>query len=273
MRNAIILSLFLAGTFTGCRSLELPGHWRDHEISIDGKNTDWEYVTTLDDKQTYVGTMNDGEFLFVVLTTWNRSYQQQILRQGLTVWINKEASENTVFGIHYPLGIGAGIKRPGADMRDNDRNLEEGAQKIAVSMNELELCGPGQDERHRMTMAETAGIEARMHAASESLIFELKVPLQESAAHPFGIGTKPGSQIALGFEVVRPKKAADPVEGVSDEGPMQDPDRSGIGERSGMGPRGGGRGRRSGGDRGSTLQADALKVWTKVTLAVPPQTK
>ena len=274
MRYSLFCCVLFAGVFAGCRSFELPGHWRDHEVVIDGKNSDWEFVTTLDDKQTYIGTMNDGTFLYVVLTTWNRNYQQQIIRDGLIVWLDKDAEEKNDFGIHYPLGVGGAMKRPGGGSRRDDRGTEGDTPGILMSMNELEICGPGKDERHRMTMAEAAGIEARMHSGNESLIYELKVPLKESGGFPFAIGTKPGSQISVGFEIPYLKKTVAPAEGVSDDGSSADGgfgEHTGVGSRAGGGGRGGGRRQGGGGMRGEQQSSSPLNLWAKLTLAMPKQ--
>src|SRR5262249_44031484 len=126
--------------------------------------------------------------------------------------------------------------------------------------NELEILGPRDLDRRRMTMGESGGIEVRSRRTNNVLVYEMKIPLSDNGAHPFAIGTTPGAVIGVGVEAGRNPGRMGPREESGDEG-----DRLGGGYGGG-----GGRGGR-GGDRGgagrSGEQREGFKLWAKVRLA------
>jgi uncharacterized membrane protein YgcG len=263
--QTILLNLFLMSLFflVGCGTIDLKSRWRDREITIDGKNTEWRYLNVLDDKETSVGVSNDNDFLYLILITTNRGVHNQVARRGLTLWFDSDGGKDEKFGIHYPIGFG-GI-RSAQDSRPESDNEGQNLRK-ENSTDELEIIGPKKEDRHRMTLAETGGIEARFTTSNDVLVYEMKVPLLENSTHPFAIGTKSGARIGVGAVTLADRVPERPVEGFGESGGERG---EGAGERSGSGTGGrGGGGRRSGGGRkGSSSQAEPFTMWAKVQLA------
>ena len=131
--------------------------------------------------------------------------------------------------------------------------------------NELEIEGPGKDDHHRMTLAESGGVEAQFRTSNDILVYELKVPLSDNGSHPFAIGTKAGTLIGVGIETSTALNPALRSESVGEGGGGER--GGGMGEGGGggrgrRGGRGGGGGRSSSGDQG-----EPFKMWAKVQLA------
>lgn len=255
-------SLFLIGIFclTGCGTIDLKSHWRDRDIIIDGKNTEWRYLNVLDDKETSVGVLNDNDFIYLIFISTNHDVRSQVVRRGLTIWFDSDGGKDEKFGVHYPLGFG-GI-RPAQDGRPESDSEEQTVRKNN-STDELEIIGPKKEDRHRMTLAETGGIEARFTTSNGVLVYEMKVPLLENSTHPFAVGAKSGVKIGVG--VLTDRSPERPAGGFEEGGGERG---EGSGGRSGaaMGGRGGGR-RGGGGRKGTSGQAEAFTMWSKVQLA------
>lgn len=252
-RYIILLTLFF---LAGCGTIDIKSRWRDRDVVIDGKNTEWRYLTVLDDKETSVGALNDGNFVYLILITSNRDLHNQVMRRGLTFWFDHDGGTDKKFGVHYPIGLG-GFRASQEGRPDGEDQAQDMRKENSVE--ELEIYGPKEDDRHRMTMAETGGIEARFRTVNDVLVYELKVPLADNGSHPFAIG--PGTLIGVGIETLTDRSPEKPQEEFA----------GGTGERGGrpMGGRGGGGRRGGGGGRsGTSGRSEPFKMWAKVQLAV-----
>ena len=206
-----ILFVVLCCGIPGCgSSSQITSRWRDREITIDGLNTEWhDSLTALDDKGTSVGVFNDSEYVYIGIVTTREDLRNQIMRGGLTLWFDRDGNSDKKFGIHYPLGFigrndeppgGRGGEASGEGDRDSlGEGLGNARRSPMEASNDLEILGPKDEDRHRMTIAEAGGIDARFHVSHDSLVYEMKVPL-DNGVHPFGIGTKYGALIGIGAE-------------------------------------------------------------------------
>jgi hypothetical protein len=105
--NLVLWSLLLlANSLAGCNDIELASKWRDREISIDGDQADWSGILRfLEDEQTSVGVVNDGDFLYLCLVSSSQGPVMQTVRSGFTVWFDREGGKKKNFGIKFPLGM------------------------------------------------------------------------------------------------------------------------------------------------------------------------
>jgi len=282
LHNVAVSMFWLVPSFlcliAGCKTLEFASRWKNKDVVIDGKNTEWkDSLYALDEHETSMGLLNDDHFLYIGLITVNRDYQRQIMRSGLTVWFDRNGGEGKKFGIHYPLGPGGPGSQQGRKENTGDEGSsgEAGGDRPAESqmdnprplVDELEVYGPGDGEHHRMTTAETGGIDVRVGITNGVLVYELKVPLADNGSTAFAIGTKPGMQIGVGVESSNGRGAAS--QGNSEGGEGRGGGMGG-GRGGGMGGRGGGGGRRGGGSGGGSRaggQTEPLQIWAKVQLA------
>ena len=138
---------------------------------------------------------------------------------------------------------------------------------------EMEICGPLETDRHRMTIAESSGIEAKLSTAEGNFVYEMKIPLAESRTHPFAIGTKAAT--TLGIELESSNKR--PTERRSEVSESEGRESRGGGMRGGGGMPGGGAGGypAGGGYQGTHERvpgaSDAVKYRFILHLAGSPQ--
>jgi hypothetical protein len=203
----------------------------------------------------------------------DRQMQMQMMASGFTVWFDPEGGKNKAFGIHFPLGTRGqppptGIE--GGDNRQDPQRLMEQTQR------ELEILGPGKEDRERIPLMQVQGINVKIGNDQGFLVYELRVPLRKSADHPYAIGIGNNKAIGIGFETTEPnlEKMKEQMGGSPGGGGMP-PGGGGIGGPpggGGMPPGGGGMGGPPGGGRPGMgplggEQAQSLKLWTRVVLA------
>jgi hypothetical protein len=264
-----------AGVFAGKRQ-QIESQWRDRDVVIDGNNGEWAGpLRPVEENHPIISAaMNDGQFLYVVLSTSDAASRRQILRQGLIVWFDPSGGEKKHFGVKFPVGVlpeegrGRGGYRRGAERPPSDSGSGDTAPADQTEpTNRLEVYGPQKDDVHSFVTDMAPGIAVKVGQVEGYLVYELKVPLARNAETPYAIETKPGALIGFGLET--PKIERPPSEG---RGGGMGGMGGGMGGRGGggMGGRGGGGmgGRRGGGgDRNQSEQAKPLKSWATLQLA------
>jgi hypothetical protein len=289
----LLMSFVLIFLSVACGATELSSTWKDRDIVIDGKSGDWlDALYYFENDDVSVGFFNDSEYLYICLLAEDYSIQRQVVMQGFTLWLDPTGGEEKTFGIKFPLGMMAmdedrlpgemGGERP-------DRDRMEGTQRerpdpdmirkaFEKTLDELEILGPGKDERKRILVHEAEGLEISVRNETGLLTYELRVPLESLGGNSYAIGTTAGALIGVGLEVPKP-----------DMGEMRHMMKGGGG--GGMPPGGGrpgdmppggeqpgGRGGGMGGGRGGMgmrgggrpQMPDGLKIWAKLQLASNP---
>ncbi|MDD5567720.1 MAG: hypothetical protein PHY88_00705 [Candidatus Omnitrophica bacterium] len=119
----LFLLIFFSGCFlfSGCGKLDLYSSWRDREIIIDGKYTDWGSSSTYyyEKTRTVLNLANDSDYMYICLISRNREVEVQIMESGLFVWFDPGAKKEKTFGIRFPVGL----KRAGVSLQDKDRDI------------------------------------------------------------------------------------------------------------------------------------------------------
>lgn len=287
-RHLSLLQIILLAAFTitilfitGCGStMHLPSHWNNQKIVVDGNKNDWDVTYLIDDNKLVIGFLNDSSFVYLLLATNDRPLAMTLMR-GITVWFDPKGGTDKTFGIRYPLG---GMFARGARTAEGQESEPSPSiDMFSAGATELEMLGPGKDDRHRMQVMETGGIQAKVSLTGNSFVYEMRVPYSES--YPFSIKTKPGSVIGLGLETAQGRMAGKGQsrgggneggegirgggegEGMGGEG--EGVEGGGEGGYSGGGMRGGGRGGRGGrggSGRGGSQASEQLDLWMKVPL-------
>jgi len=241
-RFSIATFIFLSMAGVGCGGLEVRSVWTSQQMTIDGAAAEWPDSAWTEKEGVRFGIMNDENNIYVVLETPKQNLRRQIMIRGLTVWFDPLAREKQSIGIHYPIGgLGAGGRRMG-----------EGDPRAGMTsaLAEFEYISPLEQIPLRVSIVAGQGVEVRVNNSQESLVYELKVPLQASSGHPYSIESRPGAKISVGIE----------ISGFERGGPSAD-----------AGAPTGGRGRRgsTGADprAGATTSMEPVSVWAAVHLA------
>jgi len=244
----LIIAVFICGSLSGCKLPELYSDWRDRDIVIDGKYSDWPDTQTyyIEKENVIINLTNNKEYLYLCLITMNRELEIKIMESGFVVWFDQDGGMKRVFGIAFPVGL----KNMGMSLNEEKRSMEsdwedqqdigglidrdkerqrskeftkhletmEGLQdKLGLMIGSFDM--KGKRKKHRpdldkkeiapkdrpkvLTLDETAlfGIEAKVGRQNNYFVYELKVPLVKTPAHPYAIGAKPGQPISMGLEV------------------------------------------------------------------------
>ena len=251
---------FMLGTAAACgafqrfsalsRVPELP-------VVIDGKIYDWRgKLYVIEDVPVAFGFLNDKENLYVCLLAEDAETRTQILRRGLTVWIDPRGGRAKTLGIKFPIGQTPGQRAPAGEKAEAGTGVAPEGR-----MNELEIIRSDERTSQRMSLDQARGIEVTAVPSASQLVYELKIPLLATGEGAIAVGAEPGKTIGVGFEMGKFQESPRPGGRGGGGGGM-------TGGMGGMGGRGrGGMGGGMGGyGRGPVLPED-LKLWAIVKLS------
>ncbi len=271
---------------------KIPGTWQSEPIVIDGSNKDWPspYPEYDDKAQLGYAVSNDKDNLYITVETGDPATQLKILRNGLTVWIDKAGERNEETAINYPIPVATAEKtgrddeRPspgqwqGGGLEKKRIELEDRVKMEISNAREFSLQGfKGCNMQFQLSEKDTCGIIVRMTLdADNELVWEAAVPFK--AFYPKREVDKrdKGKPISICFETVGLKRPAGQSRSGSSHGGGM---RPGIGVGGmGMGMRMGGGGmsgtgnRQGGQNNENNIMEPAYKstaTWKKTGIAFP----
>jgi hypothetical protein len=144
-------------------------------------------------------------------------------------------------GIRFPIGM---EDVDPVMMREMMRNQDGGRLRDLPQsrLNEIEILGPGDDDRRREFISDLEGLEIKLEKSLDLLVYEIKVPLSQSDRYTFSVAANPGDFLGIGLETTKMN-----MESRQEQ----------RGETGGPG----------GGGRGGMQVPEQLKIWAKVQLA------
>jgi hypothetical protein len=258
-----------------CVRYEVDSRWPDRVITIDGSDADWENARVYVEKANIsFGVLNDSEFLYVSMASTDRRIAAQIMRRGLTVWLDPKGGQNKTFGIHFPLGSQGRDEGPGGVAGEGFKTeFDPSAMMAPEGMTDLEILGPDKKDAVRMPIQEAVGIQVKASLDSGRIVYELKVPLGRSDKTPHAIGTGSGKNVTVGLETPafnggkgrgRAAWRSGSADGEMPQAGGTQEGEPGLG--GGRGPGMGGPGMEPGGGRGFSVP-EPLRFWVLVHLA------
>jgi len=265
------VGLLGAAACASARIYQAESLWPKNPILIDGKSDDWRgALAFVGEGELSLGFYNDGDNLYLCLLIPDEMTRRQIMRRGLTIWVDPQGGQAKTLGIRYPAGPpeGAFSGEPPENPDDADatggrsgrgwsRRGEQEEPPSEDALNEVAILRTGQKEPERVKLDQVHGLELKMEEGSGLLVYEAKIPLLGDGRSTFAIGAKPGSTIGIGFETPQIKMSGRGMPGM---GPGGMPGGGGFGGW-------GGRGRFGGRGMGNFNLPKPLKVWTSVKLA------
>jgi hypothetical protein len=244
----VLISIVMAG----CSSTaELSSSWNNNKIVVDGNADDWGgHFFYLKDSHVSLGIRNDQDFLYLCLMSSEGQFRRQIIGLGLTVWLEPQGGKR--WGIHYPV-VFVSQRRWSPSNGEEMEGETDTALVFGQSLQNLEILGPGDEDRQQFSALETPGISVKVGNSQGSAVYELRVPLRTSSEHPYAVGAAVGSDVKLALETG--KFQAENRRGGMTEGGRG----AGGGRGRGGGWRGGGGGRRTpNGERPEPLDFSAV---------------
>jgi len=281
--------LFFLATAAAHAAPTITSQWRgDREIVIDASADEWpETWTHLKKAKMDVGVINDSAYLYLCLVSENAATRSQVLRQGLTLWLDARGGKEQDFGVHYPLGMRAALGRGGGGGRNRSTGRPDGERRremIREALSTLEImANQGLDRIPIKIDDPSSGLEVaiQLEPGSKRMVYELKLPLQPSDSEPHGLAVEFPATLGFGLDSPasqRPQRAARGGRGGSSGGGGGGRGGGFGGQRGGGagGGRGGGfGGGGSGGSRGARggggqSEMRPLDLWTQIQLAAKP---
>ena len=135
--------IIISFSLMGCNDIKINSKWKTQEITIDGKNTEWQSGHYIKDANVVVNVYNDEEYLYLALLSSDRQMPMKVMGGGLTVWFDPDGEGGKKLGIHYPLGMG-NMEMPSSNMNpsDNDDRNNRKLKDMDISLfNEYEVLG------------------------------------------------------------------------------------------------------------------------------------
>ncbi|MDZ7288401.1 MAG: hypothetical protein ONB44_00525 [candidate division KSB1 bacterium] len=265
---ALLFNLGLPGLWEAAfadEKKDVASGWCSTEIKVDGSEVEWtEAITYLEKEKLGFGIKNDSTALYLCLK-FDREIQRQAMMYGFTIWFDPSGKNKKAFGIRFPIGM---MNYDDESMLDPMLPVEDGGgrqRQFAEMLREVEVLGPGKDDRNRFSSAGSFNILAAASESPSELVCELKIPLQSAPGRPYAIGAELGQTLSVGFEM-----------GEWNRDKMRERMRRAGGVRppggfppGSMPPGGGmrGGGRPGGGPPGETRMPKAFKIWLRVNLA------
>lgn len=280
MNLAAVTTLLIAFGLTACgRGLTIDSPWLDRTIVIDGADSDWNDLKLyVESWPVDIGVANDADYLYLTLSTADRSLQRQAVVRGFEVWIDPGGGKRRILGVRYPEGMFATQRRefssgidPSTRMRspnpwrvreELDRlggpeQLQKAFERMLLSQQPV-LLGKGGKELQDLSMAGDEDVQVAVTYTHGRLVYEARFPLRGQYPLP-QLPAKEGKDLGVGFLTREMERSSDLGRSFRGAG-------LGNGYRTGRYGGVGGYPRRPSGPV-PTPAADPVEKWTKIRLS------
>ena len=211
----------------GCGPVRLDSRWLDRQIVVDGDDDEWQDAKLyVEDWPIDVGVLNDGEYLYLCMTTADRNLQREVLMRGLELWMDPKGGRRKAVGIRFPQGMaergqegeepggfgrgrggmrgppgrGRNMLDPSEDERQLDPERFMAAMKRLGVSGELVLLESEDDEGRRKLVSRDDPLQIRVAYDRGRLVYEARIPLT-NAEHPLSLlQVSAGDRVGVGFK-------------------------------------------------------------------------
>ena len=201
MRSLKILTLILMVTMLTSCGKEIKSVWNNSEITIDGKNTEWDNFPLEYDEglQIIYGVINNDNVMNFVVAFSDVQLARKFNRQGVILWINGQNDDEKVIGIAYkdtsrPRMPGRMGEMPNSgEMPDMNGGPGMGGMQGGFDRNKMnepvKLSGTFtmayDDTVSNINIAEMQGWKAAANYDDGLYCFEFEVPLKKNGNNPY----------------------------------------------------------------------------------------
>ncbi len=182
--------------------------WRSSTIDVDGALADWNRLEPVR-HGPLVAAQNDQDALYLVVASDDATVRRQ-LATGLIVWMDASDRRAQTFGLRLDGPAPPPLPTPAAAGDPSDLPPSGSRTKRDA----FDLLGPAKHQRRLVEQAGERGLALASGIDGQSVVFELKVPLDRTAATPYAVGARPGTTIALGLETPAEPKRRDRDDGL-----------------------------------------------------------
>ena len=180
--------------------------WVKNPVTVDGQNKEWIGSLTLFEKEDIaLGVKRDEDFLYLGVLFSGETILQQVLTQGLIVWLDPEGGKEKKLGVKFPLTTMEIESFP------DSRNHTPGDSPQMKPANEEGMSQPShfiflvaeEDDETMLEYLQPEAMEVQAAQLAHTLFYELKIPLNRDKDHPVGIGIRSNKKLSIGLEAPR----------------------------------------------------------------------
>lgn len=154
-------------------------------LVIDGHLHEWgdslKYYNS--DKQIGYAVANDPENIYFAVRIGEKSQQERVLANGLTVSINTKGKKKDAYSITFPVGSGNGMTPPPAQPKNDGDSQQDDHEEMMkarlTSLRNIKVTGFKDVESDIITTSNTYGFRTAMTYDDQGyLLYELAVPIK-----------------------------------------------------------------------------------------------
>lgn len=193
------LLILMAGT--ACYRFELGSIWAEEPITIDGDDSEWTLPRrVLEGEQGVIGFMNDDTYLYISFRTSSRARIQEIVTQGLTLWIDPKGGTSKRIGFRYPIGSKPlGISPWDYDPRPRTTGYQAFLEQLLLLQPGIEILGSRKGDVAVVPLDNQVGLQLKVQLTKDLFVYEMRVPYGRRSSLPRPIGAAPGQKIGIGI--------------------------------------------------------------------------
>ena len=193
--------LLILITGSACYRFELGSIWADEPVFIDGDDSEWTLPRrVLEGDQGVVGFMNDDTYLYISYRTTSQPRIQQIVTQGLTIWIDPKGGTDKRIGFRYPIGSKLlGISPWDFDPRPRTTGYQAFLEQLLLLQPGIEILGKRKEDVALIPLENQVGLQLRVQWTKDLFVYELRIPYGKRSNLPHPVGAAPGRKIGIGI--------------------------------------------------------------------------
>jgi len=176
-------------------------------VLVDGLLDEWDgRMIAVKDAPFSLGVLDDGENLYVALSSADPDFQRQLLRRGLILWFDAEGGDAKISGIRFPRGMMDLMPSSAGERSDRSRedgrgeapaaNLEEQLATLAFMSGESSSWSMDREALQSMALAATQ--------EGGSFRYEVRVPLRRGPERSYSVGWVEDRKLSFAVEVPAP---------------------------------------------------------------------
>ncbi len=226
--SCVICTVLSCSGSRHAKSTRLPGNWQVQPIIVDGDSKDWPTPYPAYDEKAQLGyaVSNDKDNLYITVETGDLATQLKILREGLTVWIDRTGNKEEVTAINYPIPVSAsqgdrparqkatagsgpqvsgndGVQKQRLDLEDKVRAAWKDAKEF--SLQGFKSC----NLQFPVVAPDSCGIVVSLSIdADNEMVWEAKIPFRSFYFKPQVTRADKGKAMSICFETTGMKRPA-----------------------------------------------------------------
>lgn len=180
--------------------------WTEKPVVVDGQGTDWQDVQAFQKEKMQIdyAFKNDDNYLYVLFRFNDFKYLSTINSTGVTVWLDSNGKKKKKYGVKFlrrvitPEHFIALIERQRGPLPEAQKT--EIKKKKSYTIYQNGVVNKGSDVVVPIKVASAQAPAFKITQTREAMTYEFRIPLPNEEGKVVGIGTKPGDEIAVGFE-------------------------------------------------------------------------